>query len=148
MLQLTTPIQYIKGLPEDPFHSKSLADPTNNEVGFYEMASSSLNMFDINFSPLAGKGYGIYKKRQNIHAYVMLGSGPDTGEGFDGNDDWPWSDGGDTTNQCPSGMGGINYAPTNGTKSGGDIMYFGGAYRSGSYCLDGWNWIRGAGFEK
>jgi len=144
MFQLTTPIKLIADLPEDPFNQRGTGTE-GDEPGFYEMASSSRNPLELMIDRPENQD-GLYPKRRHIHAYIIFSAGPDGGEDFDDNDAWPWPGG--NTNQCPSGMGGINYAPTNGTKSNGDIMFFGGAWRSGRWCLDEWQDIQGAGWER
>lgn len=147
LFQLTSPIKYIASLPQDPFN-QSGGGLDGVEPGFYEMGSTGIQPRIVaGLGGFVAKGGHLYKKRNNIHAFVIMSAGPDGGENFHGNDDWPFPEGNGMTNPCPLVMGGYNYAPTNGTKSNGEIMHFGGAWRSGSYCIDGWQWIRGPGFE-
>jgi hypothetical protein len=68
----------------------------------------------------------------NIHAFVVYIYGPDNYDNFLENDRWPFPG-------VRSGCGDVfstSYSATNGTRSLGDIIEFGGEYRNGRYCLD------------
>lgn len=143
MFQLTSPIKYMSTLPYDPFNQGG-GGLEGSEPGWYEMASCSPKPRE--FHSGVGLWRGALGIRNQIHAYIILGAGPDGGEGYHGNDDWPWSRRSDVV--CVKGgggMGGMNYAPTNGTKSRGDIMKYGGSWKSGHHCIDEWWEILGQG---
>lgn len=125
LYQISTPIKYIAKVPYDAFNMKG-SGLTNNEP-FFEMASTG-------YTPLQAKF-----RRPKVNAYVVFSHGPDTSDDFSGNDGWPYG----SLVPCPHDMGYLNYNPTNGTVSRGDINQPGGEYRSGSYCVDHWQHVRG-----
>ncbi len=84
-----------------------------------------------------GNDDAIYRMNDNLHPH-----GVDTDDDFScGSGDWPFC--GRSLPGCPidtglpGGAGYVNYAPTNGTKSSGDLTTPGGEVRSGRYCADG-----------
>ena len=130
--KLTTPVQYLANLPFDPFGANT-DDPAGNAAVYYEGGSGSDN------DPCGGLLH--YRNRQFlrhdrrcIHAYLIIGIGPDArdstgqpgppGLGCGGNDNFPYA--GPTSPICMH-----SYAPTNGTKSYGDVYGVAGAYRQG-----------------
>ena len=132
--KLTTPIQYLRDLPFDPFGANT-DNPAGNAAIYYEGGSGSDNqpcggLFHYSNRQLLGHD------RKCIHAYLVIGIGPDAADSTGqpasptgqcgGNDHFPyeWT----STNQ-PICMN--SYAPTNGTKSYGDIYGVAGAYRHG-----------------
>lgn len=134
--QLTSPIKYLSSIPEDPFVTRSgLADP-RSEIG-WEIASTGVKPGAAAFG-LTSEG------NSRIYAYNITSHGPDMSDSFGCNDGWPLCG----RTPCPGSAGGwgdgwMTYAPTNGSKSLGDLTQLGGEHRSGSYCIDGWNHIRG-----
>jgi prepilin-type N-terminal cleavage/methylation domain-containing protein len=127
--QLTTPLKYLPSLPIDPFSTTSgLRDPRSAEIG-WELASTGRG-------PFAGH---LVKPPHNTNAFALTSIGTDGGDSFGCNDSWPFCS---RTNPCP-GDGWMTYAPTNGTKSAGDIVQLGGEHRAGSYCIDNWDHVRG-----
>lgn len=147
LYQLTSPLKYLGALPQDPFNAQGSGLALSEEPGTYEMGSTGVTPAQL--ARMGGSLIAsyIYKKRNNIHAFVLLGAAPDGVERFGGNDNWPFGPGSQASNPCP-GEGGMTYSATNGTKSTGDLIHLGGDWRSGSYCMDGWNWIRGPGYER
>ena len=137
LLQLTSPINYLGTLPVDPFNQEKSTG--GDEIGYYEMGSTDRPPRFLAVPQWSG-AFGI---RNQIHAYVLLSAGPNHGEEYHSNDSWPWGGMGST---CTSDrMGGVNYSPTNGTKSAGDLILYGGSYLSGKYCVDDWHEVIGAG---
>jgi len=125
LFQLTSPIAYLTQLPTQTFtdQSSGLGDPLDDEFGL-EMGSTGLR-------PLTAS-LGL-KPPFNINAYVVYNYGPDAFDNVSANDRWPFP-------RSPSGCGDsflTSYSATNGTKSLGDILEFGGEHRNGRYCLDG-----------
>lgn len=123
--QLSSPIKYISMAPYDVFNQ------SNSSMGggepFFEMASTGYPR------------YVAHLKKSSVNAFAVYSHGPDVRDHFSGNDSWPFGE----PSPCPGGMGVLTYAPTNGSRSFGDIVQFGGEWRSGSYCVDGWKHVRG-----
>jgi prepilin-type N-terminal cleavage/methylation domain-containing protein len=124
LAQLTTPLTYLAELPYDAFvgHQSQAQDGV---PVYFEMASTSPNPFR------AAAGF---KPPKNIHAYALYSHGPNVTDDFDGEGSWPF---GGVGPQCNSeGITTINYSPTNGTRSRGNIHNFGGEWKTGHWCLD------------
>ncbi|GMV64691.1 MAG: hypothetical protein AMXMBFR75_04960 [Candidatus Hinthialibacteria bacterium] len=125
LYQLSSPIKYLSIVPYDVFNQ-----PNSGIAGgepFFEMASTGYSRFVA------------AQRKPKVHAFAVYSHGPDGRDNFSGNDSWPYGE----ALPCPGGMGVVQYNPTNGSSSVGDIVQLGGEYRSGSYCLDGWQHIRG-----
>ncbi len=142
LFQLTSPIAYISSLPEDPFSTNSgILDPLTEEIGWEMASTGNAGVLSI-IQPT--------HDNCNVHAYALASQGPDVGSGisfgsaggdnFICNRNWPFCG---RTLVCPSNNGWVNYSPTNGSKSAGDIVRVGGEHRSGRYCLDLWQPIVG-----
>jgi prepilin-type N-terminal cleavage/methylation domain-containing protein len=130
LYQLTTPLKYLTIVPYDIFNQPG----TGVEPGeaFFEMASTGRKPFEVaNF----------YIGRPKVNAYDVYSHGPDHNDNFDGNDSWPCS--APASDPCVSNMVYRRYSPTNGTSSSGDLNQVGGEVRSGNYCIDDWQIIRG-----
>ena len=129
LFQLTSPIQYITELPEDVFNpGTSGVNSGADEKRWFEMASTGVAPVISRIAP------------PQINAFAVYSTGPDGSENFNDNDHWPYRD---ETFPCPRTLGYINYAPTNGTKSVGDIVQAGGEVNSGFYCIDHWRVVSG-----
>ena len=128
--QLTTPLKYLLELPMDPFN-RSDGGLSPGEADF-EMASTGVTP--------GAFAFGI-RPKDNVHAYNVYSHGPDKGDDFNDNDGWPFG----PRMPCPGSMGWLNYSPTNGTLSSGEVVQYGGEWKSGSYCIDHWQVIRGRG---
>lgn len=139
---LTTPIAYITSARfRDPF-----SDPTKTGTGgdsdnfapFYQCASG------INSQGRgASKGFNDW---ENIESYMLFSIGPDQ-QGGTINDDWPYfatfippAQRPFVSNVADASTIQAFYDPTNGTVSLGEIVRFGGAYRSGKWTVDGVSW--------
>jgi prepilin-type N-terminal cleavage/methylation domain-containing protein len=134
LYQLTSPIAYLTSVPQEPFAQASGILEADDEIG-WEMGSTGNPPFIAHITPTF--------MNSNIFAYGLASFGPDVDDDFPCGDEWPLCA---ISNPCSAGGAGAgwtNYAPTNGTKSNGDIMQIGGEWRSGSYCVNGWQWIRG-----
>ncbi|MCA9437140.1 MAG: prepilin-type N-terminal cleavage/methylation domain-containing protein [Candidatus Omnitrophica bacterium] len=129
LFYLTSPLQYLTELPEDLFNSGSsgLTD-AGDEVRWYEMGSTGVPWVIAQVA------------KPKINAYAVYSAGPDGNENFNDNDSWPYRG---ETPPCPTGMGYINYSPTNGTKSVGDLVQVGGEVTAGYYCVDHWRVVSG-----
>ena len=113
LYRLSTPIAYITNLSsfQDPF-SQRILNPSNplhdddDHAPFYEMGSGCDN-----------------SRSRRAHCFEINSLGPDRRDDVRNNDGFPFG-----TN--------INvYDPTNGTISAGDILRFGGSYKSGNWTL-------------
>ena len=125
LAQLTTPLQYLKELPQNAFAMGSRED---QHALYFEMASTGLRPQLL--------ALGRKKNPFNIHAFAVYSAGPDLNDNFEGERQWPFSG---NSSPCfgANDMGTSTYTATNGTKSGGDLVEFGGEFRNGSWCLDG-----------
>ncbi len=129
LFQLTSPIQYITTLPTDVFNSGDAGfNQSGDEVRWFEMASTGV-------APVISRAV-----RPQINAFAVYSVGPDSGENFNDNDNWPYQG---ETFPCPTTLGYLNYSPTNGTKSVGDLVQAGGEVSSGFYCIDHWRVVSG-----
>ncbi|MCG3196213.1 MAG: prepilin-type N-terminal cleavage/methylation domain-containing protein [Candidatus Omnitrophica bacterium] len=127
LYQLTSPIKYIQSLPPDVFNQRgSGSDPSEAD---FEMASTGVTPIFLRFR---------YPK---VHAYIVYSHGPDRGDNFNDNNGWPCLP--SSFNPCPTEMGYLRYNPTNGTNSVGELVQPGGEFRSGNYCIDHWQRVRG-----
>ena len=139
LYQITSPIKYISSIPQDPFAHQDGLIPEGGEFG-WEVASSGATMHQSAF--LRCKKAGV-----NVQTYHIASHGPNQQDNFDCNDVWPWCKP-PSANPCvpthhAGGEGFMTYSATNGTKSGGELYQMGGTWRSGGYCIDGWNHIVG-----
>jgi len=123
LYQLTSPLQYLSALPTSTFTDESSGLNIGDEVGF-EMGSTGVN-------PI-GAAAGV-RPLFNIHAFVVYSYGPDGQDNVSANDRWPFPN---NTSLCGDSFI-TTYAPTNGSRSVGDIVEIGGEHRNGRYCLDG-----------
>ncbi len=129
LFQLTSPIEYITELPEDVFNSGSSGINSNSsETRWFEMASTG-------FAPVVSR-----LQTPQIDAFAVFSRGPDVADDFAANDQWPYDGEGAP---CPTRIGYLNYSPTNGTKSRGDIIQAGGQVNAGFYCIDHWKVVSG-----
>jgi type II secretory pathway pseudopilin PulG len=134
LFQLTTPLTYLKELPNDAF-IQSGAGLDRDEEGF-EFNSTGQPISQAHRLPPIG----------NVTAFLLHSHGPNGDDDCDGNNSWPFCD---RNNPCDpthhsGGQGGcMTYSPTNGSKSGGELIEMGGQWRSGSWYLDGWQHIKG-----
>lgn len=136
--QLTTPIQYLKEIPDEPFSTANgLREGHSDEIG-WEMGSSGPGPHMPSFA------------WPKIHAFALFSFGPNVTDDFPCSDAWPTCTTTPQVDPCLGDGGGAKggrawwtYNPTNGTKSYGDIVQTGGEVRSGNYCIDGWLRVRG-----
>jgi prepilin-type N-terminal cleavage/methylation domain-containing protein len=126
LYQLTTPLKYLTKVPEDAFNTRGSG--INIGEPFFEMASTGISPVIARF------------RSQKVHAFAVFSHGPDNADDFDDNDRWPFCG---SPIPCPRAMGYLNYGPTNGTRSRGDLVQTGGEVRSGRYCIDHHQIIRG-----
>ena len=127
--QLTTPLKYLETLARDPFGQEmatgdAIAAGINRNTSFFYEGGSGSDQ-----SPQCGNGRMIIYMNRNgnkwnskdcIHAYLVIGIGPDKDDSCSGNDDFPYD----------TWLG--VYSPTNGTKSKGDLYKTVGEWRRGN----------------
>lgn len=130
LFYLTTPIQFIGSVPADPFNEPGSGLQTSEAS--YEMASTGRSAFPAPAPPPSAP---------KINAFALHSHGPARRDTFSGNDSWPC--GGPIGNPCVGGMGWLDYSPTNGTRSVGQLMQLGGEFTSGLYCVDNWRIVKG-----
>jgi hypothetical protein len=140
---LTTPLQYLTVLPQDPFGTHTTGEEVapnvpRNRAFFYEGGSGSDNdACGGTFLPYRNRApspiTGSLAKKC-VQAYLVIGIGPDQDDSSNGNDDFPFDTGQPATG--PPIISFTNYAPTNGTKSRGDIYGFAGQFQQGYFYLD------------
>jgi hypothetical protein len=130
LYQLTSPLKYLGAIPDEPFaRAGGLLDPNSDEVG-WEMGSTGLGKWPV-------------KRQPKINAFSLASYGPDVRDDHSCGDDWPLCEPPPVDPCNGSGIAWTDYSPTNGTKSIGDLMQTGGETRTGNYCLNGWQIIRG-----
>lgn len=133
--QLTTPISYLTSLLVDPFTPPGARDVTGGSADGYRIGSGTWSYPDENATPPDHQGANAtFKTRGKALAYVTLSPGPDKKREKIGYKCFPFKP--DAVVNGENGLY-IDYDPTNGTISGGDIFRFGGAFMSG-------NWDRNA----
>jgi len=132
LYQITTPIQYLTALPIDPFQPENSSFGSAGDEYGWEITTTGANKIVATITKT--------EWNSNVHAYVITTHGVDVDDDFHcGSGDWPFC--GRSITSCPietgtGNRGYTNYAPTNGTKSSGDITQPGGEIRSGRYCVD------------
>lgn len=114
---LTSPVAYMSGVTwNDPFSRTGFIANNSDIAPIYQMASGEdpeRRDDTVDEDP--------------ISAYAIYSLGPDQTEQFS-NDDWPFREDLDV------------YDPTNGTVSIGEIVRFGGQYRTGGWSIGGTSW--------
>jgi prepilin-type N-terminal cleavage/methylation domain-containing protein len=123
LFQITTPLTYLLEVPEDIF----------------SLAGSGLEVGDARWFMLASTGVPPLYLELTVpimDTYVIFSRGPDGSLEFLKPLLWPYD--GEMANPCDpiDGIGYLEYSPTNGTDSGGDLNTPGGELRSGLYCVD------------
>ena len=143
--QLTTPIAYISTLLTDPFANEVMVEGAGARgyriaSGSWSYASPPINNDDNQNSHLVMEEVG--KK----HAFALIGVGPDGSRArcaykcFPYMSDYEYGKGAVSTDMLTGkGQPGcwMDYDPTNGTTSVGDIYRFGGDWRNGRFMLNG-----------
>jgi prepilin-type N-terminal cleavage/methylation domain-containing protein len=130
LFQLTTPLTYLVELPEDIFSLAGSGLESFPDTRWFKMASTGVA------PPYQGLVHPI------MDAYALYSRGPDGGVEFRSAAQWTYDR--DDADPCAQfRIGYLNYAPTNGTKSWGDLVLPGGEYKSGLYCVDGWKVVSG-----
>lgn len=131
-LQLTTPIAYITSMFKDPFTPPGAKDITGGAADGYRIGSGTWSYGTYgspNTTPPDHQGAAAaFASRGSLMAYVTLSPGPDIKRQRMGYKCFPFksSDGAENSFY-------LDYDPSNGTVSTGDIYRFGGGYMSGNW---------------
>jgi prepilin-type N-terminal cleavage/methylation domain-containing protein len=123
---LTSPVAYLTTLPPDLF-----ALPIEQPPG--TIVTTGPNYKFLSTTPVPQGGV---VRLTNVDAYAIYSFGPNSEPDSNSlyGSSWPFMRG----VPCPGDFNTIwTYSPTNGTRSVGDLLRFGGEYRSGFWCLDG-----------
>jgi prepilin-type N-terminal cleavage/methylation domain-containing protein len=122
---LTSPVAYLKSLPIDSF-SLPVDGPTL-------VAIMGPNYKFVSTTPIPMDGM---KRFSTVDAYAIYSFGPNLDyDSIPLVGGWPFSK---VDNPCRYQFSPVlSYSPTNGTRSVGDILRFGGEFRAGNWCLDG-----------
>ncbi|MCB9769223.1 MAG: prepilin-type N-terminal cleavage/methylation domain-containing protein [Candidatus Omnitrophica bacterium] len=144
--QMTTPIAYLSRIPLDPFgHTDETA---TDSMGMSYQGCSGSDMDETRPCPWSsspsncGCGtmigpLGIHYPRHNrgcVHAYMALSRGPSRSFTI-GPNQWPYASAWVQNNLLPVFF---TYAPTNGSKSRGNLYSMVGEWREGYFVLDGY----------
>ncbi|MEN6625195.1 MAG: prepilin-type N-terminal cleavage/methylation domain-containing protein [Candidatus Sumerlaeia bacterium] len=148
VLQLTTPIAYMSGILEDPFAkgTQVMAVGGGGTAMGYRIASGSWSYGATGFNDDQGS-YAVFKQMGPRQCYAIIGVGPDKARARMGYKCFPFQ----PANNSAEGPVGVElntaknnqpncwmeYDPTNGSVSVGDIYRFGGDYQSGRFMLNG-----------
>jgi prepilin-type N-terminal cleavage/methylation domain-containing protein len=128
-VQLTTPIAYMTTLLKDPFSPPGQKDVTGGAADGYRIGSGTWSYTDANPTPPDHQdGNIVMRNNGRVMAFVTMSPGIDKKRERMGYKCFPFA----STNASESGFY-IDYDPTNGTVSGGDIYRFGGSYLSGNW---------------
>lgn len=153
-VQLTTPIAYLSGMLEDPFAKGGVVLPDGGAAVGYRIASGSWSYPASGYSDNQGS-YEVFQQMGKRQCYAIIGIGPDKQrcrmaykcfpfmQASGGSDYGSPKDGGEAgpstslSSKNDQPMCWMEYDPTNGTVSVGDIYRFGGDYNSGRFMLNG-----------
>lgn len=132
--QLTTPVAYLTSLLKDPFTPPGNTDITGGAADGYRIGSGTWSYGSsggTNTTPPDHQdSYATMQAHGRAMAYITLSPGPDKRREKIGYKSFPFKPVNGTNNEV--GIY-IDYDPTNGTLSGGDIMRFGGSFLNGNW---------------
>ncbi len=132
-LQLTTPVSYITGILSDPFQ------PKDNSVGAatsqgYRIGSGDWS-YDVGTNPRDEQdSIATFAQKGRRSAYIVFSPGPDQVRNRNSYKCFPHAPVGTKDSTGHSGPKVyLDYDPTNGTISGGDINRMGGDFNNGDW---------------
>ncbi len=141
---LTTPVAYMSTLLADPF-VREVAVEGAGAVG-YRIASGSWSYASDSQNPQDNQGSARVMQTVGPRAcYAIIAVGPDGARSRNAYKCFPFMslyEGGASTDPRPNKGDGqprmwVNYDPTNGTVSKGDVYRFGGNFNEGRFMMDG-----------
>jgi len=129
--QLTTPIAYMSSLMSDPFAQGGSTSSSGGISIGYRIGSGSWS-YDPAFVPTADtqNAQTVFALTGAVACWVSLSPGPDRVRVRHGYKTFPYRS--TAAGETAAGIY-IDYDPTNGTISGGDILRFGGSYLQGDW---------------
>lgn len=140
-LQLTTPIAYLTSLLKDPFTPPGAKDITGGAADGYRIGSGTWSYGSNNSGntspPDHQDSFATMQARGPVMAYVTMSPGPDVVRCRMAYKCFPFKPNGSSDAKPGLPDYYVDYDPSNGTISGGDIYRFGGSFMSG-------NWDRNA----
>ncbi len=153
-VQLTTPVAYMTSMLQDPFSAGAAQTATGGVANGYRIGSGDWS-YGVNGGVIVlggeaaadsqDSGYMIQKHGDfggPVKAYVTLSPGPDQTRARCAYKSFPWSPSkhGKTSDEKPGQPNYyLDYDPTNGTKSSGDIYRFGGSFLQGDWDRNAFN---------
>ncbi len=136
-LQLTTPIAYLNALLKDPFTPPGAKDITGGAADGYRIGSGTWSYGQYgsgNTSPPDHQDSNATMRAHGpVMAYVVLSPGPDIVRCRMGYKCFPFKPVGSSDRKEGQPDYYVDYDPSNGTVSGGDIYRFGGSYMNGNW---------------
>ncbi len=139
-LQLTTPIAYMSGLLKDPFSVEVAVEGAG--ANGYRIGSGTWS-YRKNVNPSDHQdSLAIFDAVGKRPCFVIIGVGPDKARSRMGYKSFPYMstyEGGASTTTNSKGQPKcyMDYDPSNGTISVGDIYVYGGNWRTGRFMLNG-----------
>jgi len=133
-MQLTTPIAYMTATLKDPFAPGATVTVAGGAANGYRIGSGTWSY------PVSGRtddqdSFATFAARGPVLAYVTLSPGPDQKRERMAYKSFPFKPLSPGTESAHY----MDYDPTNGTVSAGDIYRFGGQYMSGNWDRNGVN---------
>ncbi len=127
-VQLTTPVAYLTSLLKDPFTGAQANNVTGGLADGYRIGSGTWS-YRVSEGGLPDNqgAAGVFDTNGKSMCFVTLSPGPDKKRERIGYKAFPFK--GTGTEIAPY----IDYDPTNGTISGGDIYRFGGSFQQGNW---------------
>ncbi len=131
-MQLTTPVAYMTSILNDPFMPPGAKDITGGAADGYRIGSGTWSYGAYgspNTSPPDNQGAaGVFSTKGRAMAYVTMSPGTDTKRERMGYKCFPFK-----SPDAKETAFYIDYDPSNGTVSNGDIYRFGGAFMAGNW---------------
>lgn len=126
---LTTPVAYMSSLLQDPFAAGQVVQVAGGSAQGYRIGSGTWS-YDPSFLPTADvqASHTVFQANGPSPCFVTLSPGPDRSRERIGYKCFPFRST-DSNEQAPY----LDYDPTNGTISRGDIYRFGGNFLAGDW---------------
>lgn len=135
--QLTTPIAYLTGMLKDPFTPPGAKDVTGGSADGYRIGSGTWSYGQYGSSnrtpPDHQDAAATMDRYGPVLAYVTMSPGPDIKRCRMGYKCFPYKPMGGSDQRAGEPDYYVDYDPTNGTVSSGDIYRFGGGYMNGNW---------------
>lgn len=136
-MQLTTPIAYVSGMLKDPFTPPGSKDITGGAADGYRIGSGTWSYGAYGSSNTSPPDHqdsaATLKARGPALAYLTMSPGPDIQRARMSYKCFPFKPTGNSDEKADQPNFYLDYDPSNGTVSGGDIYRFGGQYMAGNW---------------